>query len=193
MKLAILEHRGGGAENEIGGALEKTILEILPAVGAVNGVLVPQEIAIGEYGLVPGNIDGQGLADGPRAVLKTDVGGVEPCGVHEKAGGVFRSKGHSRGRVDQSVVITVTEDRSRDAFADQRDIGLVAGKGQGRLLVGSVLHINDRPGGAVVGDRVEGVLDIRVIPGSVLGHDDVVAGLGPPRGGGQEKSGGQQD
>jgi hypothetical protein len=181
MKFAILENRRGRAENEIGGPLKKTVLEILPAGGAVNRVLVPQEIAIGENGLVPGNVDGQGLADGPRAVLKADVGGVEPGRVHEKAGGVFRSKGHSGGRVNQSVVITVTEDRSRDAFADQRDVRFVAGQGQGRLLIGSVLHVDDGSGRAVVGNRVKSVLDVGVIPRSVLGNNDVIAGLGPAR------------
>jgi hypothetical protein len=41
VELAALKHRSGRTENKIGSPFDITILEILPAVVAVNGVLAP--------------------------------------------------------------------------------------------------------------------------------------------------------
>jgi hypothetical protein len=178
MEFAVLKDRGRGAEDEIGRPFDIAILEILPADVAINGVLAAQETAIVENGLVPSDRDGQGLSDFPRAVLKGDVRGVKAGRVQEKAGRVTRPKGDAGSRVDQSIVIAVGKDGLRRAFTDHRDIDLVAGQGQGRLLVGAVLDVDDCPGRAVVGNGIESVLDVGVISRSVLGDDDVIAGLG---------------
>ena len=178
MKLAALKDCGGGTKNEVGGPFDITILEILSAGVAVNSVLASQKMAIVENSLIPGNIDRQGLTDRSRAVLKTDIRRVKPGGVQKKAGRIAGSKSYPGGRVDQSIVIAIAEDRSRNAFADYRDIDLVAGQGQGGLLIGPVLDVNDRPGSAVVGNGVEGILDVGVVSRSILGDDNVVTGLG---------------
>jgi hypothetical protein len=183
MDLAILEHGGGIAENEIHGAGYVAVDIILASGGGVECVLPTEEPAVAQHRAI--GIEGQGDSLRARAecvfegdVLRFETVAVDSgSGAEKSSAGLFRAHG---GGDNGGLGILADE-------ADHRHVG----RDDDSFLVGARSDLNDQTaavGGSVVERVVDGALDGREVAAAILCHYDA-DGRGS---GGQAGSGAQE-
>src|SRR6185436_2412609 len=143
--LAVLQHRGGAAEDVVRVALHVAVAEVLRAVVRVQRVLVADEAAVQELLALAGRAQGDRLRPGAVAVLDGEVRGGEIVGADQHAGA-------AAGAADRRADVAVAQDRARVAGADQAQVG-AAGDGQ-LLRVRAGLDVDADVRAAAAGDRI---------------------------------------
>ena len=136
--VAMLEPRDGGTEDEVGGSLNVTVLEVKAGAShtGIDSVLIAQEAAVDKREAVALSMQGNGLPQSGGVVLNGDVlnGDILPLNLN-------RLSAESSHLIDVGMIV-VGDDGLVTVLAADLDIGEPLGNDE-LLLIGAPLDKDD--------------------------------------------------